>query len=507
MRPRERKLTAAALALTALVPVGGGAFASSHREAPFITRNPKVDATDFYMFRSYEAGRDGYVTVVANYQPFQDAYGGPNYFTLDPEALYEIHIDNTGDAKEDLTFQFRFKTDLANDGLGLAVKVGDKMTPVPLFNIGPLSADSTANQNVLETYSVKLVRGGRRGGTASDVTNASGGTTVFKKPADYIGSKSYPAPGYDAYAKAHIYNINVPGCDTPAKMFVGQRAESFAVNLGTIFDLVNAPPAVVAGGKDRDSRNLVPSTIADKNVTSLALELPIKCVAGSSGDVIAGWTTASVRQARIINPKANYALPALEGGAWTQVSRLSNPLVNEVVIGVPDKDHFNSSEPKDDAQFINYVTNPSLPALLEVLFGAAGVRAPTKLPRMDLVTAFLTGVEGVNKTATAAELLRLNTKLPAAAKGMQNSLGAAGCFVNGALMTAAAGCDPAGFPNGRRPGDDVVDIALRVMMGYLLAPADAPAGQVPFTDATLQEDAQFDAVFPYLRTPHAGAGQ
>jgi hypothetical protein len=503
MRPREKKLTAFALALTALAP--GGAFASSHREAPFITKNPKVDATDFYMFKSYEPGREGFVTIVANYLPLQDSYGGPNYFTLDPEALYEIHIDNTGDAKEDLTFQFRFKTELAANGAGLAVPVGDKKTAVPLFNIGGITAADTSALNVLETYTVKLVQGNRRTGTAMDVTNASGGGTVFKKPADYIGSKSYPAPGYDAYARSHIYDIKIPGCATNGKMFVGQRAESFAVNLGTIFDLVNAPASVVAGGVDRAGRNLVPSTIADKNVTSLALELPISCLT-ESGDVIAAWTTASLRQARVLNPKATFKKPALEGGAWTQVSRLSNPLVNEVVIGVPDKDHFNGSEPKDDGQFAAYVTNPSLPALLEVLFGAAGVKAPTKFPRADLVAAFLTGVEGVNKNGSTAEMMRLNTKLPATAKGMQNSLGAAGCFVNGALMPMAAGCDVAGFPNGRRPGDDVVDIALRVVMGYLLPAADAPAGQVPFTDATLQEDAQFDAAFPYLRTPRPGAG-
>jgi hypothetical protein len=503
MRPREKRLSALALALTALAPAGGGAFASSHREAPFITKNPKVDGTDFYMFKSYEAGRDAYITMVANYLPLQDAYGGPNYFTLDPEALYEIHIDNNGDAKEDLTFQFRFKTELANGGNGLAVDVGDKKTAVPLFNIGPITATDMSAQNVLETYSVKLVKGNRRGGTAMDVTNASGGATVFKKPADNIGTKSIP--GYEAYAKSFIYDIKIPDCDTNGRMFVGQRAESFAVNLGTIFDLVNAPAAVVAGGVDRASRALVPSTIEDKNITTLALEVPIKCLTGT-GDVIGAWTTASMRQARILNPNATFKKPSLEGGAWAQVSRLSNPLVNEVVIGLPDKDHFNASEPKDDAQFAAYVTNPSLPALLQVLFGAAGVKAPTKFPRTDLVVAFLTGVDGVNKNGSTAEMLRLNTKLPATPKGMQNSLGAAGCFVNGMLMPTAMGCDVAGFPNGRRPGDDVVDIALRVVMGYLLPMADAPSGQVPFTDATIQEDAQFDATFPYLRTPHPGAG-
>jgi hypothetical protein len=151
------------------------------------------------------------------------------------------------------------------------------------------------------------------------------------------------------------------------------------------------------------------------------------------------------------------------------------------------------------------VTNPSLPELLEVLFGAAGVMAPNKFPRADLVAAFLTGVPNVNADGGTAELVRLNTAIPATEKGKQNSLGAAACFVNGALKLDNAGCDPAGFPNGRRPGDDTVDIALRVMMGYLLPAKDAPSGQLAFTDATLQEDTQFDATFPYLRTPNPGA--
>jgi hypothetical protein len=505
MRPFEKRTTvtplALALALLAALP-GGGAFASSHREAPFITKNPKVDSTDFYMFKSYEAGRGDYVTLIANYQPLQDAYGGPNYFTMDPEAAYEIHIDNNGDAREDLTFQFRFKNDLAG-GDGVKLNVGGKSVAVPLFNVGAVTAADTSKLNVVESYTVKLMRANRRSGQSGDVTNMVGGADTFKKPADYIGTKTFP--DYAAYAAAHVYAINIPGCDTPGRMFVGQRRESFAVNLGTIFDLVNAPAAVVVGGNTPAGRNLVPSTIADKNITSLELELPIKCVKGT-GDVIGGWTSSSVRQARVINPRPTYRLPALEAGAWTQVSRLASPLVNEVVIGLKDKDRFNGSEPKDDAQFADYVTNPTLPALIEVLFGAAGVVAPTAFPRADLVAAFLTGVDGVNKNGSVAEMLRLNTALPATPKGMQNSLGAALCFVNGTLTLTNPGCDPAGFPNGRRPGDDTVDIALRVVMGYLLPAASAPSGQLGFTDATLQEDSQFDATFPYLRTPRAGAG-
>jgi hypothetical protein len=271
-----------------------------------------------------------------------------------------------------------------------------------------------------------------------------------------------------------------------------------------IFDLINAPASVVVGGNTLAGRSLAPSIIDDKNITSMELELPIACVKGS-GDVIGGWTTASLHQARVLNPRATFKLPALEAGAWTQVSRLSSPLVNELVIGLRDKDRFNASEPKDDAQFADYVTNPTLPALIEVLFGAAGVVAPTQFPRADLVAAFLTGVDGVNKNGSTAEMLRLNTALPPTAMGQQNSLGAAQCFVNGVLTLSNPGCDPAGFPNGRRPGDDVVDIELRVSMGFLLPAAVAPSGQLGFTDAVLQADSQFDATFPYLKTPTPGA--
>ena len=498
MKLTSMKVGAATLALAV---AGASAWGSSHREAPFITKNPKVDATDFYLFRSYEPGRQDFVTVIANYQPLQDAYGGPNYFTLDPEALYEIHLDNDGDAREDLTFRFSFDNDLAN----LAVNAGGQQTPVPLINIGGISAADRSNLNVRESYTVDLMRGDRRHGRDAHVTNAATGADRFLKPTDYIGTKTFgPAPGYDNYARAHLYDIRIPQCSRPGRMFVGQRAESFAVNLGTIFDLVNAPPAVVVGGNDRAGRALVPSTIAAKNITTIALELPIACVKGNS-DVVAGWTSASVRQVRVINPRASYRLPAFEGGAWTQVSRLSTPLVNEVVIGLKDKDRFNGSQPKDDAQFAGYVTNPSLPELLEILFGAAGVQAPNRFPRADLVAAFLTGVPGVNANGSTAEMLRLNTAIPATPKGSQNSLGAAACFVFGALVLDNPGCDPAGFPNGRRPGDDAVDIELRVAMGFLLPLSDAPSGQLGFTDASIQEDAQFDNAFPYLRTPTPGA--
>src|SRR5471032_216914 len=251
------------------------AFASSHREAPFITQNPKVDATDFYMFRSYEAGRSAYTTLVADYVPLQDAYGGPNYFALDPAALYEIHIDNNGDGKEDITFQFRF-SNTNKDG---QFTVGGKKVSIPLvINGGPIDSVNPAGLNVRETYSVTVVRVDRRSGTRSAVTNASGGGTVFDKPVDNIGNKSIP--NYAAYAAQHIYTVNIPGCTTPGKVFVGQRKDPFAVNLGVIFDLLNVPgaadftPAEAAFLLDNSQKDAGSDDLKDANVTSLALEVP-----------------------------------------------------------------------------------------------------------------------------------------------------------------------------------------------------------------------------------------
>ena len=221
------------------------------------------------------------------------------------------------------------------------------------------------------------------------------------------------------------------------------------------------------------------------------------------------WSSASLPRSRLVADKPTPLRSIILDRNLQQVSRLSAPLVNELVIGLKDKDTFNASEPKDDGQFADYVTNPTLPALIELLYGADGVKAPTVFPRTDLVAAFLTGVPGVNqpKNVVGSEMMRLNTALPVTPKGKQNSLGGAACFVNGALTLANAGCDPAGFPNGRRPGDDVVDIALRVVMGYLLPPgAGKPASaNLPYTDGVLVEDSQFDNAFPYLRTPIPGS--
>lgn len=474
----------------------GLAHASSHREAPFITEMPKVDGTDFYMFRSYESGREGFVTLIANYLPLQDAYGGPNYFDLDEDAIYEIHIDNTGDAVEDLTFQFQFSPIENPIVLNVGPAGDQKAVAIPLkgasAGVGTTPEEGDKFQ-VSQEYELTVISGDRRTGTRQAAMNVTTGQATFRKPIDNIGSKTFS--DYQAYANSHIYDVALPGCSTNGRVFVGQRKEAFAVNLGEVFDLVNTDPIAETELERNDERN----DLADKNVTSFALEVPTACLTGSAmtgtGDpVIGAWTTASVRQARVINPapRANGKGASIEGGAYTQVSRLGMPLVNEVVIGLPDKDAFNASEPKDDGQFATYVTNPTLPELLEILFSSAGAEAPNNFPRNDLVSAFLTGLTGLNQPSgvTASEMLRLNPAIPAVAESSQDDLG------------ALAG-DNAGFPNGRRPVDDVVDIALRVAMGALTT--DAPNRNVPFTDGVRVDPLNLQESFPYLATPIAGS--
>jgi hypothetical protein len=505
------QVTAATAVAAALLTTTGVTLASSHREAPFITTAPKVDGTDFYMFRSYESGRTEYVSLIANYMPLQDAYGGPNYFSMDPNAMYEIHIDNNGDAREDISFQFRFRNALAGNGAGVNLNIGGKQVNIPLIQAGQVANVADANLQVQQTFTVNVMRGDRRTGASGAVTMMGSGSATFNKPVDNIGVKTIP--DYAGYAAKHIYDVNIPGCSIPAKLFVGQRKDPFAVNLGTIFDLVNAPVSVITNPA---LINAVPNIIDDKNVTTLAVEVHRSCLTNGD-DVIGGWTTASLRQARVLDGRPASGLQTSEkvGGAWTQVSRLGMPLVNEVVIGLKDKDRFNASKPNGDGQFIDYVTNPTLPALLEIALALPNT-APTNFPRTDLVTTFLTGIKGVNqpRTVTPSEMLRLNTAVAPVPFAQQNRLGIVGNIL-------AGGTDNAGYPNGRRPKDDVVDISLVAVMGGLCVangdtdalglgaacrPSAVPLGVTAFRlhDAVDQAVAPFLPGFPYLNTPIGG---
>ena len=495
---RERRVPAFVSTTLILILILAGAAAapvaaSSHREAPGITEMPKVDSTDLYMFRSYEPGHEDFVTLIANYYPFQDPWGGPNYFALDPDARYNIHIDNTGDGVEDITFQFNV-SQLLRD---LKVPVGGQQVSVPLINIGPISeapGSRSPNLNVLESYRVLVIRGPvDHPDDSSDYALNPAGGRRFGKPADNIGEKSIS--DYPSYAAGFVWDIQIPGCSRNngmGRVFVGQRKESFAVNIGEVFDLVNLNPL---GPRDAE-----PNPLEDKNITTFALEVPVSCLTRNAGSpVIGGWQTASLPRNRVLRGNPDFYSPTNDSGAHVQVSRLGMPLVNEIVIGLKDKNLFNAAHPQGDAALATYITNPTLPEILQLLFP---VQAPNNFPRLDLVAAFATGIQGMNFLSDGQphEMQRLNTSIAPTPAGSQNNLG-------------VLGGDNAGFPNGRRPGDDVVDIELRVAMGVLCHafpgvfcnPADAPSGNLPFTDGTLQDVSQFDTSFPYLRPPLPGS--
>jgi hypothetical protein len=525
-RINYRAASSAALA----VFCSAAALASSHREAPFTAANPTIDGTDFYMFRAYgdastnaAAVATDSVVLIANYNPLQDPYGGPNYFALNPNALYAINIDNNGSAKPAISFQFQFSNNYkgqaidtgAKDGSGNPVNVA-----IPLIVSQPLGTSSDNSMdpgaNRYETYTINMLKGS----TSTALTTASGSTT-FQKPVDNIGTKSIP--DYNTYANGFIHtSVSFGSCGT-GSVFVGQRREGFIINLGETFDLVDLNPL---GG-----RNSTENTVAGKSITSIIMQVPVACLTkdgkGSTttaDPVLGGWTTSYLRQARVLNPTPQSTNNTeVVGGAWTQVSRLASPLVNEVVIGLPDKDRFNDSQPKDDAQFANYVTNPTLPVLINALFpGATMVPAP---PRTDLAAAFLTGLSlkatggttpifsnnpsDYGDTVQASEELRLNTSIAPVATTAQSNLG---------LLA----CDTSGYPNGRRPGDDVVDIELTVAEGAIytgdpnhLQTCNVSSGTptVMNAGAVVNDGAAADATdvnyylaaFPYLAAPAPGA--
>lgn len=470
-----RPLSTLTLAFASLAAV-----ASSHREAPMITHAPKLDCTDFYFFGSYEPGREGYVTLVANYLPLQDAYGGPNYFQLDPDAVYEIHVDNSGDAIEDITFQFRFQNKSRDIALPIGPMGNQRTNAVPVLAVGQIGAGNIGALNLDQTYRLSVVRGPRRSSQVTPIHNPRDGSLDFTKPQDNVGNKTIP--DYVSYADSYLYEFALPGTDKKGRVFVGQRKDPFVVNLGETFDLVNISTSPI--GSETANKD----SLAYKNVTALCLEIPKEfLLAAADKPILGAWTTAS---------KVTRAADGMD--SFTQVSRLSMPLVNEVVIGFKDKDKFNASEPKDDLQFADYVTHPTLPAILELLYGAAGVKAPTLFPRTDLLAVFVTGIEGVTANGSIGEMQRLNTSIPVTPKAQQKNMG------------VLAG-DNAGFPNGRRPGDDVVDMALRVVMGKLIklglfgTPDQAPAGDLPFTDGATVNAGYFLDRFPYLTTPVAGS--
>ncbi len=468
-------LGVAGLACLALLGVSAPAGASSHSEAPGTASDRAVDGTDVYAFVSPDA--TGTVTLVANYFPLEEPSGGPNYFGFADDALYEVHVDNDGDTLEDITYQFQFTTVTKNPATFL-------------YNTGPVSydgvGDTYTNLNVEQRFTLTRVDGDRRTGTKTVLA-----TNRLVAP-NNVGPKSFPGGVYDSsIVPAAIHAL--PG---GIKAFCGPRDDPFFIFLGRVFDLVNIDP-VVPGGQDAQC-GIVPGGdhLAGFNCHSIVLQVPKALLTSDASpatdpnlptSIVGVWSTASRRQVRLNRTGGR---DPIQGGAWTQVSRLGMPLVNEVVIARQDKNKWNESEPKDDGQFLSYVTNPELPTIINSLFPTVVV-PPT--PRNDLVTVFLTGIPSLNAKGTACEYLRLNMAI--APSPVPNRMG------------VLAGQND-GFPNGRRLGDDVVDIALQVVVGHLVGGvySCSPIGSSPRSlgDTVCTNDKAFLSTFPYLASPHDG---
>ncbi len=427
--------------------------ASSHREAPLISGDPLADNTDLYAFVS--PVNSDRVTLIANFIPFQEPSGGPNFFKFDDNVLYEIMIDNNGDAREDVTYQFRFTTRVLN-------------ADTFLYNTGTITSLDSPAFNVRQTYTLTRVDGPRRTGAATVL-----GTDLPTPPVN-VGFRS--TPNYAALAQASVRQL-----PNNTQVFAGQRDDPFFVDLN-VFDLLAVPPV------DVDNRD----SLAGYNVHSIALEVPITALtanrsrpsaANDPNAVIGVWSTASRPSVT-----ARAGADARSSQRWVQVSRLGHPLVNEVVIPRSTKDTFNAIEPTSDGAALEFVTNPEVPKLLKALFNIDS--PPT--PRNDLVTIFLTGIPGLNQPAgvTPSEMLRLNVAIPPVPN--PNRLG-------------VIGGDAAGFPNGRRLGDDVVDIAFRVMAGASpLTPSFNSGINAQLGDGVNANDVPYLTTFPFVALPWAG---
>jgi hypothetical protein len=427
--------------------------ASSHREAPLISQDPLADNTDVYAFVSPE--RPDTVTLISNFIPLQLPASGPNFWKFDDNVLYEIMVDNNGDAVEDITYQFRFRTDTRNPNTFL-------------YNTGQIDSLDDTDWNVRQFYSVTRVDGPRRSGTRRSVA------TDVPSPPVNVGNRSLP--NYDLVANDAIVSLG-----NGIKLFAGQRDEGFYVNLG-VFDLLSVPPV----------DNNTPDSTAGLNVHSIAIQVPIAQLTANRrrptgptdpNAVIGVWSTAS-RRKFTVRTRGNQD----DSGNYVQVSRLGHPLVNEVVIPMGVKDTFNAIPPTQDAAALPFVLDPEVPKLLKALFG---INSPPA-PRNDLVTIFLTGIPGVNRPPTVrpSEMLRLNTGIPPSSSPNPRGV---------------LGGDLAGFPNGRRVGDDVTDTALRVMAGATpLTPAFNTGINAQLTDGVTFNDVPYRSNFPYLASPQSG---
>lgn len=455
---------------------------SSHREAPGISKDPAADNTDTYAFVTDEDG-NRFVNVIASYLPAQNPAGGPNFYEFDDDVLYEIKFNNDQNAVADVIYQFRFTTEITNPNTFL-------------YNTGPIDSLESANWNRKQTYSVTRKVTESNGSVVSQDVVASG---LISPPCN-IGPRS--TPDYASLAEGAVHAL--PG---GGKVFAGQRADSFYVDLGSVFDLGALRPfqnlhLLSSAAEDGED------TLQASNVLSIALQLPVSAVtkggvtptdAASEEAVVGVWATAARRKG-LVRDKDGVTRTS---GPWVQVSRLGNPLFNEVIVPMSKKDTFNAQAPIKDKAYAEHVNQPELAVLLPVLYPGVfpNLAELNGTPRADLNAILLTGIpSGIvpgfqNYTGpTESDMLRLNVAI--APSEDPNKLG-------------LVGGDAAGFPNGRRLGDDVVSIELRAVAGLtypLIDPSYEPDGAAGvIEDGTSGNPGRvFLDVFPYIGIPYAG---
>ena len=458
---------------------------SSHKEAPGIVNDAAADNTDVYAFVSPDDPST--VTLIANFVPLEEPDGGPNFFEFGDDVLYQIHISNSGTAIADITYQFRFSTEVRNEDTFL-------------YNTGPITSLNSPNWNRRQFYSVvREDRSGRH-------------TLVTDAPCPPCNIGPGSTPDYAALAEAAVIMISRGG-----KVFAGQRAEGFYVDLGAIFDLADLRPF-----QNLNTFNKMPAapginSTKAKNIHSIALQVPKNQLSNGfshsrdAGATIGVWASASRQQTRVYNVPEPADVTSV--GPFTQISRQGNPLVNEVLIPLGKKDLFNCTQPDNDSQFAPYVAHPELAALLPVIYPGAfpnlAALNTSGKPRADLEAILLTGIPaGIvpdfqNYTGPIqSDMLRLNLAILPTRRRPSN--------------LGLIGGDAAGYPNGRRVFDDVTTIELRAIAGatYPLVDnsytPDAAAGAITpgltssNTDVTAENTEHYLPTFPYLGVPHAG---
>jgi hypothetical protein len=470
--------TAGLLAATLSAPL---ASASSHREAPMIGNDPAADGTDVYAFVSPD--KPDTVTMIMNVWPFEAPMGGPNFFGFDPKVRYNLHIAQAGHNKDDITYRVEFTTKVDNPNTFL-------------YNTGPFATDTDPGLNVHQFAQVtKVVRGGGETVLASNLPVQPVNIGPHSNP-QQIGGKDTSNSAGGVTGSAEISTLpNGEGV-----FYAGQRADPFFVDLG-VFDLLALRPFDALHKVVPLAAEPGVNSLAGFNVQTIALQVPMTNLttdgqaarADGSNSIIGVWATTERRQMRVLSLSG---FGDDQSGDWVQISRLGMPLVNEVVVPLAFKDHFNASAPADDEQFLPAVQFPDskgtqLPHLVNALYGVA---VPAE-PRNDLVTIFLTGIPGLNQPANvqASEMLRLNMGVaPSAGVGHGNRMG-------------VLGGDTAGFPNGRRLEDDVTDIEIQAIAGA--SPFTPDFNKAPnnlLGDGVNTSDQPFNAAFPYVSQPYRG---